>query len=309
MHAAVLRYVENVARFGSIRRAAEVLHVAASAVNRQIIKLEAEIGVPLFERRQNGMHLTPAGEHLVRHIQATLADWESTQNRIAELGGDIHGETNILAIPAFLVDLVPAALATTFGQHPHIRFKVKDGSPPEITKEMREGKPDLALLFMDARYNSYDLLETLDTHVGAVMRSDHPLAKEAEVSMSDCAAFPIVSLSDPWIIDMLSELEFAHSGASLQTSVMSNSFRILTKSIRSGLGIGFTTPIGVLKELMSGELVHVPFKGDRTGGATALFAHKQRKDAAHIRVVARNIQSRLADLRESLLQIQGRGRG
>ena len=62
MHAAVLRYFDQVARLGSIRRAAEALHVASSAVNRQIIKLEAEIGTPLFERLRSGVRLTAAGE-------------------------------------------------------------------------------------------------------------------------------------------------------------------------------------------------------------------------------------------------------
>ena len=49
MHAAVLRYFDHVARLGSIRRAAEFLNVASSAVNRQILKLEEETGVVLFE--------------------------------------------------------------------------------------------------------------------------------------------------------------------------------------------------------------------------------------------------------------------
>jgi DNA-binding transcriptional LysR family regulator len=74
MHAVILRYLDQVARVGSIRRAAEKLNVASSAVNRQILKLEAEIGVPIFERRGNGVRLTPAGEQLMRHTRNTLAE-------------------------------------------------------------------------------------------------------------------------------------------------------------------------------------------------------------------------------------------
>src|SRR5260370_1159461 len=61
MHAAVLRYFDQVARLGSIRRAAESLNVASSAVNRQIIKLEEETGTALFERLRTGVRLTAAG--------------------------------------------------------------------------------------------------------------------------------------------------------------------------------------------------------------------------------------------------------
>src|ERR1700743_2404806 len=107
MHAAVLNYLDQVARAGSIRRAAEKLNVASSAVNRQILKLEAELGVKIFERRGNGVRLTPAGAQLLRHIRQTLAEWRRTRLEIAAIAGDISGEVRIMAIPSMLVRVVP----------------------------------------------------------------------------------------------------------------------------------------------------------------------------------------------------------
>ena len=62
MHAKVLRYFAAVVRAGSIRKAAEQLHVVPSAVNRQILILEEELGAPLFERVRGTLKLTPVGE-------------------------------------------------------------------------------------------------------------------------------------------------------------------------------------------------------------------------------------------------------
>jgi DNA-binding transcriptional LysR family regulator len=62
---AVLRYVDQVARSGSIQRAAKELNIAASAINRQILTLEHDLGVALFERVSKGMRLTPAGDNVV----------------------------------------------------------------------------------------------------------------------------------------------------------------------------------------------------------------------------------------------------
>jgi len=56
--ASALRYVDQVARFGSIQRAAKVLNIAASAVNRHILLLEHELGVALFKRVARGMRLS-----------------------------------------------------------------------------------------------------------------------------------------------------------------------------------------------------------------------------------------------------------
>ena len=62
MHARVLRYLDEVVRRGSIRKAAEYLHIAPTAVNRQILELESELGAPLFDRIHKRLRLTPLGE-------------------------------------------------------------------------------------------------------------------------------------------------------------------------------------------------------------------------------------------------------
>ena len=68
-HLRFLKYFDETARAGSIRQAAERLHVAPSAVNRRIKDLEAELGVPLFERLPRGMRLTAAGELFVQYVR------------------------------------------------------------------------------------------------------------------------------------------------------------------------------------------------------------------------------------------------
>ena len=61
IHSIAIRYFDAVRKAGSIREAARQLNVASSAVNRQILKLEAEIGTPLFARLPGGLKLSSAG--------------------------------------------------------------------------------------------------------------------------------------------------------------------------------------------------------------------------------------------------------
>ncbi len=63
-------YFLEVARNGSLRKAAEQLHVSASAINRQILQAEEELGIRLFERLPDGMRLTSAGELLLDDVRA-----------------------------------------------------------------------------------------------------------------------------------------------------------------------------------------------------------------------------------------------
>ena len=94
-HLRFLRYVDEVARAGSIRKAAEQLHVTASAVNRRVMDLEEELGAPLFERRARGVRLTAAGELFVRYIREQTGDVERMKSQIEDLKGLRRGTVRI----------------------------------------------------------------------------------------------------------------------------------------------------------------------------------------------------------------------
>ena len=64
------KYFEAVIELGSIRKAAERLHISASSISRQIQKLEHHYGVPLLVRQAQGVRLTPAGELAARYVQS-----------------------------------------------------------------------------------------------------------------------------------------------------------------------------------------------------------------------------------------------
>ncbi|MBL0932855.1 MAG: LysR family transcriptional regulator, partial [Alphaproteobacteria bacterium] len=72
LHGRMLRYLDEIVRSGSIRKASARLNVASSAINRQLLALEAELGAPLFERLPRGLRLTAAGEMLIAHVRQTL---------------------------------------------------------------------------------------------------------------------------------------------------------------------------------------------------------------------------------------------
>src|SRR5499427_8222869 len=94
-HLRLLQYVDEVARAGSIRKAAERLNVTASAVNRRIMDLEEELDAELFERRPRGVRLTAAGEVFVHYLRGQDADVERMKSQIEELRGLRRGTVRI----------------------------------------------------------------------------------------------------------------------------------------------------------------------------------------------------------------------
>ena len=87
IHSVFLTYFDEVCKSGSIRKAAKKLFVASSAVNRQILKKEEELGIKLFKRAHNGIELTEAGEILHQHITRTLSDYDRTMREIESSRG------------------------------------------------------------------------------------------------------------------------------------------------------------------------------------------------------------------------------
>src|ERR1700704_1034862 len=81
----VLTYFDAVARYGSIRKAADALNLASSALNRQILDLEMDLGAPLFERLPRGVRLTSAGEAFLVYARLVISELKAVESRIEQL--------------------------------------------------------------------------------------------------------------------------------------------------------------------------------------------------------------------------------
>ena len=90
-----LSYLDVIARVGSIRRAAEILSITSTALNRRVLALGAELGSPLFERVSRGVRPSAAGEVLIDHVRRQNADAEHVMSQMAELKGERRGRVVI----------------------------------------------------------------------------------------------------------------------------------------------------------------------------------------------------------------------
>ena len=124
----MLSYIDEVARSGSIRRAADRLGIAASSINRQIIALEEEYGVPLFERLPRRMRPTVAGELLIAHVRSTLREQELLRLRFIELEGRRRGLVRVATIAGLIPAVMPPLLAWMQQRHPHVKLVVQSMS-------------------------------------------------------------------------------------------------------------------------------------------------------------------------------------
>ena len=106
----LLTYVDAVARHGSIRKAADALNVASSALNRQILDLELDLGSALFERLPRGVRLTAAGEVFLAYTRQAISELKAVESQVEQLRGLVRGQVGVAAVESVAGELLPSAI-------------------------------------------------------------------------------------------------------------------------------------------------------------------------------------------------------
>src|SRR5271168_922022 len=106
-----LRYLVEVAKTRSFTRAAAECHVTQPTLSHQIMKLEEEIGEPIFERRKKGAFLTPLGERLFEHARAILGTVETVRQEVSAFSKKIQGRIRVGIIPTVAPYFLPRLLS------------------------------------------------------------------------------------------------------------------------------------------------------------------------------------------------------
>lgn len=136
-----LRVVREAARCGSFSAAADRLGYTQSAVSRQISLMEQAAGHPLFDRHARGAAPTAAGQIVVRHAEAVLAELDSTREQLDRLTAGPPATVRVGAFSTAMAALVPRAVAATSARVP-----LREGTSPRLLAAVARGRLDLAVV-------------------------------------------------------------------------------------------------------------------------------------------------------------------
>ncbi|MBX9846014.1 MAG: LysR family transcriptional regulator [Xanthobacteraceae bacterium] len=245
-HLRILSYVDEVARSGSIRKAADQLNVTASAVNRRIMDLEEELGAPLFERRPRGVRLTAAGEVFVNYLRQQDGEVERMKSQIEDLKGMRRGTVRIACSQALALEFLPRQIGEFRKRHPFVAFDVQVYDHEQAMAALAAYEVDLALVFRPPFLANFQPLMTLEQRIVAVMSSEHPLSAKRTVRLRDCAAYPVAlperSIGGRQLLDEV----MARSRISFQIAAESNSFELLRGLVLEANLVSFQIRVGTM---------------------------------------------------------------
>ncbi|MEM7237321.1 MAG: LysR family transcriptional regulator [Pseudomonadota bacterium] len=137
--------VDAIARCGSIRRAAERLAISPSALNRQILGLESELGLDLFDRLPGGVRLSTAGEVYIRAFRDHLGDLKRIESLIADLSGQRTGTVRIGVGPELSTIFLPRLVGAYRQQFPLVNFCLEVVRYDQLSEQVLSGQIDVAV--------------------------------------------------------------------------------------------------------------------------------------------------------------------
>lgn len=259
-HLRYLRYVDAVARTGSIRKAAERLNIVSSAVNRRILDLEQEIGTPLFERLPRGVRLTPAGEIFVAYLRRALADVDRVKSEMEDLKGLRRGVVRIASIEGLAAHFLPDLISDFQRKHPKIAFGIDICGRNEVIKRVKNFEADLGLVFNPPPDADLRHLAEVERRLCAFVSSDHPLADRSSVRLSECVEYPLAlpdqSLGGRILLDKF----LSKRSLKLEPNLESNSYELMRNFALQTGGVYFQISTGVPQQSMYPKLVAVPLE-------------------------------------------------
>jgi len=181
-----LRIFREIAQAGSFSAAALSLGYTQSAISRQVAALEAAVGHRLFDRSRHGVTLTAAGARLLTSAIRALDEIDAA---LRELDGarTAVGPVRLGAFAAAVIGLVPTALQSL---PPQLRVTVREATTPALTRALRAGTLDLALLALappfrppDAESPPLELTTLAERELAIGVPAAHPLASAHTVDV------------------------------------------------------------------------------------------------------------------------------
>jgi LysR family hydrogen peroxide-inducible transcriptional activator len=135
-----------VADLGSFSRAADACHVAQPSLSQQIIKLEAELGRPLFDRLGRTVKMTEAGRALLPRARRILSEVQAVENGIAGELDAAGGSLSIGAIPTIAPYLLPDAIRRVLAERPNADLLVREDVTPNLVRAVLDGELDMVIM-------------------------------------------------------------------------------------------------------------------------------------------------------------------
>lgn len=224
----------------NVSRAAEALLTSQPALSRHLQKLEAELGLPLFQRQGKKMlALTPQGARVLQHANRVVAEFEALK-RIGQEERDPRGGTLSLATTHTQSNyLLPDVVCAIRAKYPKARFNIHQSMPRQITEMVVSGVCNMGIATESIReHPELVALPIYRWNRLLICPPDHPLTEVPEITLALLVEYPLItyvpSMTGRWQMDEA----FREAGLTPQVVLSANDSDTIKSYVKERMGIG-----------------------------------------------------------------------
>jgi DNA-binding transcriptional LysR family regulator len=254
-----LRAFVAVAELNSFRAAAESIHLSQPALSRRVEKLEAALGIRLFDRTTRSVNLTAVGRDFSKKARALLDELEDSLLSMREVASSQVGEVVIACIPSAVYYFLPQVLKEYHAQYPRIRVRIIDDGANAALESVTRGEADFGINIIGTQEPEIEFQSILSESFVVACRSDHPIAVKRQVTWAELDQYDYMTVDKSSGNRLLLDNALATAKARPSWRYEARHISTLVGMVEAGLGIAvvprLSMPMGKHPTLVSIPLV------------------------------------------------------
>ncbi|HYM66492.1 MAG TPA: LysR family transcriptional regulator [Patescibacteria group bacterium] len=243
----------EVARRGSVSRAAEALFITQPTLTARLQGLERELGTSLFLRTAHGMRLTDAGRAWVPFAERALRALVDGKDAVEQVKSASAGHLMIAAAPAVSTYLLPLLLERFVAAHPRVEVSVRTGHSEDVVDLVLRDEVQVGL-GRAIRHPELELLPFHKEELVLVCAPDHPFTQRDGITMAEAAGEKLIMFDRTSSYYEITQGAFLSAGVKLRGLMELDSIEAAKKMVERGLGVALLPGSAVAREVAGGSL-------------------------------------------------------
>lgn len=242
-----IKYFIEVAKREHVTEAANALHVAQSAISRQIFNLEEELGVDLFIREGRTIKLTPIGRIFLEQMERAIHVIEDAKQVVEEYVDPEKGTIHI-GFPSSLASyIMPTAVYYFRKQYPNVKFELHQDTYSGLMESVKKGVINIALLGPPpAEEEKLKSTILFTENIVALLPSSHPLSSRSSIRLSELQHDAFVLFPKGYILrDVIIE-GCLQRGFQPNVSFVGEDFDTIKGLVSAGLGVSLIPEVTIV---------------------------------------------------------------
>jgi DNA-binding transcriptional LysR family regulator len=248
-----LEILQAIAETGSFTASGQKLHVSQSAISRQVLLLEEELGEPLFLRVGRQVRMTPAAETLVQLGQRVFQDLRDTVGTITDRTQQLKGTLRLSGGMTVCLYVFPPLLKHLRRVHPHLDVRLTVATAGQSVQQIRDGRVDAGLLTLPVEGADLITVPVLHEELLLVTTPTHALARRRRIGPKDLAGQPFVLFEQGSATRKVIDRFFTTENLEPTIVMDTENVEIIKAMVKTGLGIGIVPYQAVAREVRAGQ--------------------------------------------------------